>query len=105
MSSSNTSRRSGTHELHRYLYDDSNLVDRLHQGSRTHALRLGATTPRQVAPDGKANHSQSSPAASRQKRRDTAAVRQLERDMDARTDAQMLRTARQDQANRDLWPK
>lgn len=102
MSSSNISPCSGTHELHRYLYDDSNLVDRLHQSSQRYPVRLGTATQTQVTAGGNNNHTQQKTAGVEQERKDAAAVAQLERYMDARTDPQSLHTDQKDQASESM---
>jgi hypothetical protein len=99
MSSANNGLQSGTHVLDRSLYDDENIVDRLYQPPNVRTLRR-ETVQGQTTHATHIKNTQAYSAVLKKERRDEAAVRRLEREMDALTDPQLLHNAQRDQDSR-----
>jgi hypothetical protein len=87
--------------LDRFLYDDENNVDRLYRSPKGRTLRH-ETTQTRITYDMQMNHAQGNSVGLKKERRDVAAVRRLEKEMDALTDPQLLRNARRDQDRKSV---
>jgi hypothetical protein len=96
MSSSNNCLRSGTHMLDRFIHNDDTIGDGLYRRSKGWDLRHEPAQT-QTTHDVQMDHTEANPAVLKKGHRDEEEVRQLEKEMDALTDPQLLRNAQRDQ--------